>query len=179
MSCSQSLLRRTLISNYLGFALLLGLALTQSSVGPFLAVTGVHPDLVLMAVVGWTLLRGPGEGVLWAIVGGLCLDLLSSGPFGLMTIALVITSLLAGLGHGRVFGGYIVLPLVLAFPLSLVYYLSYTLLLNVFGWSVVWLPALANVILPVSLLNIVVMLVLFPPLYALHRRTGRKEISWR
>lgn len=159
--------------------MLLGLALAQSSVGPFLTVAGVHPDLVLMAVVGWTFLRGPGEGVMWAIVGGLCLDLLSSGPFGLMTVALVVASLLAGLGYGRIFGGYLVLPLALAFPLSLVYYLVYMLLLIVFSQSVDWLPALTTVILPASLLNIAAMLVLFPPLRALHRRTGREQIGWR
>lgn len=158
--------------------MLLGLALVQSSVGPFLTIADVHPDLVLMAVIGWTLLRGPGEGLLWAIAGGLCLDLLSSGPFGLMTVALIVTSRLAGLGYGRVFGGYIVLPLVFVFPLSLVYYLSYTLLLDLLGNPVAWLPAMASIILPASLLNIGVMLILLPPLRLLHRFTGREEINW-
>jgi rod shape-determining protein MreD len=153
--------------------------LVQSSVGPFLTVAGVHADLVLMAVVGWTFLRGPGEGIMWAIVGGLCLDLLTSGPFGLMTVALVVTSLLATLGYGRIFGGYLVLPLALAFPLSLVYYLAYTLLLAAFGRPIDWLPALVAVILPASLLNIAAMLVLFPALRTLHRRTGREQIGWR
>jgi len=170
--------KRAPLSSYIGFVLLLGLTLVQSSIGPFFTIAGRHLDLVLTAVVGWTLLRGPGEGVLWAIAGGLCLDLFSSGPFGLMTIALVVTSLLAGLGYGRVFGGYMVLPLVVAFPFSLVYYLVYTLLLDVSGRSVAWLPALTNVILPASLLDIVAMLILFPPLRMLHRRAGREEISW-
>jgi site-specific recombinase len=144
--------------------LLLGLALAQSSLGPFLTVAGVHADLVLMAVVGWTFLRGPGEGI---------------GPFGLMTVALVAASLLATLGYGRVFGGYLVLPLALAFPLSLAYYLAYTLLLAAFGRAIDWLPVLTTIILPASLLNIAAMLVLFPLLRALHRRTGREQIGWR
>jgi rod shape-determining protein MreD len=176
---SRSPGRRASISDYLGFILLLGLALAQSSVGPFLIVAGVHADLVLMAVVGWTFLRGPGEGIIWALVGGLCLDLLTSGPFGLMTVALVVTSLLATLGYGRVFGGYLVLPLAFAFPLSLVYYLAYTLLLATFGRAVDWLPVLTTIILPASLLNIAAMLALFPLLRVLHRRTGREQISWR
>jgi rod shape-determining protein MreD len=178
-SSSRSPGRRASISDYLGFVLLLGLALAQSSLEPFLTVAGVHADLVLMAVVGWTFLRGPGEGIIWALVGGLCLDLLTSGPFGLMTVALVAASLLATLGYGRVFGSYLVLPLALAFPLSLAYYLAYTLLLAAFGRAVDWLPVLTTIILPASLLNIAAMLVLFPPLRALHRRTGREQISWR
>jgi rod shape-determining protein MreD len=158
--------------------LLLGLALVQSSLGPFLTIFGVHPDLALVAVIGWTLLRGSREGLLWAVLGGICLDLLSSGPFGANTLALIITCLLAGLGYGRVFGGYLVIPLSLAFPLSLAYYLSYTLFLGVLNQPVAGLPALANVILPAAVLNIAAMLLLFPPLRLLHRRTGHEEMSW-
>jgi hypothetical protein len=32
--------------------------------------------------------------------------------------------------------------------------------------------------LPASVINIVAMLFLFPPLRLLHRRTGREEIGW-
>ena len=157
---------------------MLGLALIQSSIGPFLSVLGVHPDLVLVAVIGWTLLRGPGEGLVWAVVGGLALDLLSSGPFGAATLALIVASLLAGLGYGRAFGPDLVIPLVATFPLSLVYYVTYALLLSVLNHPVAWLPTLADVILPASLLNIPAMLLVFPVLRLLHRRTGREEISW-
>lgn len=116
--------------------------------------------------------------MLWAIVGGLCLDLFSGGPFGVTTVALIVASSLARLGYGRVFGGYMVLPLALAFPLSLAFYLTCTLLLNAFGRPIAWLPALTDVILPASLLNIGAMLILFPPLRLLYRRTGRQQISW-
>lgn len=150
----------------------------QSSIGPFLTIAGVHPDLVLIAVIGWTLLRGSREGVLWAIIGGLALDLLSSGPFGVMTIALVVTSLMSRLGYGRVFGSYLTIPLALTFPLSLVYYLTCTLLLSVLNAPLTFIPALTNTILPASVLNMAGMLILFPPLRLLHRRTGREEIGW-
>jgi hypothetical protein len=112
--------------------MLLGLALIQSSLGPFLTIANVRPDLVL----------------------------------------------LARLGYGLIFGGYLTIPLTLTFPLSLAYYLTYTLLLNVLSQPLPWLPALSNVILPASVLNIAAMLLLFPLLRLLHRRTGREEISW-
>jgi rod shape-determining protein MreD len=171
-------LRRRTISGYLGLAVLLGLVLIQSSIGPFLTVVGVHPDLVLVAVVGWTLLRGTREGLVWALIGGFALDLLSGGPFGAVTVALVITSLLANLGYGRVFGGYLVLPMVLTFPLSLAYYLMYTLLLSMLGQPVAWVSTVADIILPAAVLNIAAMLILFPLLRLLHRRTGREEMDW-
>jgi rod shape-determining protein MreD len=150
----------------------------QSSLAPSLTAAGLHPDLVLVAVISWTLLRGAREGLLWAVIGGLSLDLLSSGPFGASIVALVLTGWLARLGFGRMFGGYLVLPLTLTFPLSMVYYLTYALLLNVLGRPVAWLPALTYVILPASLFNIAAMLLLFPLLRLLHRRTGREEITW-
>ena len=170
--------RKIPISGYLGLAVLLGLALIQSSLGPFLTIVGVHPNLVLVAVIGWTLLRGPGEGLVWAIIGGLALDLLSGGPFGAATLALVITSVLTSLGYGRVFGGYLILPLALTFPLSLAYYLIYLLLLSVFNRPVAWISSVADIILPASMVNMAAMLILFPLLRALHRRTGREEIGW-
>jgi rod shape-determining protein MreD len=156
----------------------LGLALIQSSLASLFPVLGVHPDLVLIAVIGWTLLRGTEEGVLWAIIGGLCLDLFSGGPFGVITVALVFTSLLANLGYGRVFGGYLTLPLFLTFPLSLAYYLVYISLLAVLNRPLAFLPTLSSIILPASLINTGFILFLFPPLRLLHRRTGREEIGW-
>jgi rod shape-determining protein MreD len=150
----------------------------QSSLGPSIAVAGLHPDFVLVAVISWTLLRGGQEGLLWAIIGGLSLDLLSIGPFGASLIALVVTGLLAMIGFGRMFGGYLVLPLALAFPLSMTYYLIYGSLLSVFGKPIAWLPSLTYVVLPASLLNMAAMLLVFPLLRLLHRRTGREEITW-
>ena len=158
--------------------MLLSLTLIQSSVGPFLSIAGIHPDLVLVAVISWTLLRGPREGLLWAVIGGISLDLLSSGPFGVTTVALAVTSLLAGLAYGRTFGGYLIIPVSVTFPLSLAFYLIYVTLLSLLKQSVVWLPALATAMVPASVLNMAAMLFLFPLLRLLHRRTGREEMSW-
>ena len=63
---------------------LLGLlALLQSSLLPPFSIIGAHPDLILLAVVSWTLQRGLTEGLTWAFVGGLWLEALSGAPLGL------------------------------------------------------------------------------------------------
>jgi rod shape-determining protein MreD len=157
---------------------LLGLALVESSWGGVLNVRGVHPDLVLVAVISWTLLRGVTDGLVWAFVGGLCLGLLSSAPFGLTIAPLALVCLLARLGYSRVYGAHIVLPLFLIFPLSVVYYLSCTLLLSLTGRPIAWSTTLVHIILPASLFNIVAMLVLFPLLRRLHRRISPPAIGW-
>lgn len=158
--------------------MLLGLALVESSWGNVLNVAGVHPDLVLVAVISWSVLRGAPEGLVWAVVGGLCLNLFSSGPFGLIIAPLAIVCLLARLGYSRVYGAHIALPLFLTFPLSVVFYLSYALLLSLTGRPLAWSATLVQIILPASLLNIVAMLVLFPLLRRLHRRVSPPAISW-
>jgi rod shape-determining protein MreD len=59
-------------------------------------VAGVHPDLVLLAVVGWAALHRLEDGLLWATLGGIATDLLSAGPFGSSVLALVGASLVGG-----------------------------------------------------------------------------------
>ncbi len=58
--------------------------------------------LVLVTVVAWSLLRGSREGFVWAFFGGLALDLISSGPLGVSSIALLVVCALAGLTEGHV-----------------------------------------------------------------------------
>ncbi|HID87983.1 MAG TPA: rod shape-determining protein MreD, partial [Anaerolineae bacterium] len=50
---------------YATIGLLVGIALLQTSFVPHLSIRGVKPDLMLMAVVSWSLLRGAGEGIAW------------------------------------------------------------------------------------------------------------------
>jgi len=126
---------------------------------------------VLLAVISWTALRGAAEGWIWSLIGGIGLDLLSNAPFGLSIISLVVICLLVRLAHSRVYGTSLVLPLLLTFPLSIIYYLISMLLLTLTGIPINWDATLLGIALPASLLNVVAILVLFPLLRALHRRT--------
>jgi rod shape-determining protein MreD len=71
---------------------LLPAAILQVTLAPRLEVAGAFPNLVLLAVVGWTLVRGAGSGLRWAIAGGLLLDLVSPGPLGLHALALAVAA---------------------------------------------------------------------------------------
>jgi rod shape-determining protein MreD len=73
-------------------------ALLQVSLLPALQVGGVYPNLPLMVIVAWALLRGARSAVIWALIAGLWLDLLSSRAFGGYTLGLVVAAYLAGLG---------------------------------------------------------------------------------
>lgn len=163
---------------YLYFGVLLGLALLQSTVMPKITVLGVHPDLVLMAVTSWSLLRGSEEGMLWALVGGVALDLFSGAPFGIYSLSLLLIGFAAGLGPRNMLRIDILAP-ILVIPLStLVYLLATMALLSALGWEMEWSARLRTVLLPSILVNSLGMPFVYLPARLLHRRVAREEISW-
>jgi rod shape-determining protein MreD len=163
---------------YLYFGVLLGLALLQSTVMPKITVLGVHPDLVLMAVTSWSLLRGSEEGMLWALVGGVALDLFSGAPFGIYSLSLLLIGFAAGLGPRNMLRIDILAP-ILVIPLStLVYLLATMALLSALGWEMEWGARLRTVLLPSILVNSLGMPFVYLPARLLHRRVAREEISW-
>lgn len=123
-------------------------------------------------------MRGLRDGVVWAVIGGLSLDLLSGGPFGLFTLAMLVMALVASLFHGRLFGSSIILPLSLTFPLSLLFNGLALLLLNLLGRPIVWNEAFSAVLVPVAIFNTAVMLLVFPLLYMLNRWLNPQPLSF-
>ncbi len=131
-----------------------------------------------MLVIGWVILRGLGEGLVWALIGGLSLDLVSGAPFGILTLTMLIVALVTNLSHGRVFGSSIVLPLSLTFPLSLLFNGLTLLLLTLLGRPIIWSSAFFDVLLPAALFNTAVMILVFPLLYLLNRTLNPQQLSF-
>ena len=158
--------------------ILIGATLFQTTVLPYIEINGVHPDLVLILVVGWVILRGVEQGLVWALIGGISIDFISAAPFGIFTLALIIVALITSLVHGLTFGSSIVLPLSLIFPLSLLFNGIALLFLNVLGRPVIWTDALVNVLIPVAIFNTGVMVLVFPLLYLLNRWLNPQPLSF-
>lgn len=148
------------------------------TLAPYVKINGVHPDLVLILVIGWVILRGVGEGLIWALVGGVSLDLVSSGPFGVFTVTMLLVALAASVSHGRVFGSSIVLPLSLTFPLSLLFNGLALLLLALLGRPVIWTEAFVYVLVPAAIFDMVLMMLVFPLLYLLNRVLNPQPLSF-
>lgn len=156
----------------------MGAALLQATVSPFIKINNVHPDLVFVLVTGWIILRGLEEGLSWALIGGLSLDVISGAPFGVLTLTMLIVALVTNLSHGRVFGSSIVLPLSLTFPLSLLFNGLALLMLNLLGRPVIWSVAFFDVLLPAAVFNTAVMILVFPLLYLLNRALHPQQLSF-
>ncbi len=116
--------------------------------------------------------------MIWALIGGIGLDLLSGAPFGTFTVILVVLSLLAGLGELSVFRTHLALPLVATLAATLAYDLFFLLLLYARGCSIAWADSLIKVVLPSTLFNVLLAPFVYKALYWLHRKTGREEMAW-
>ena len=85
-------------SGLIGAGVLLTAALVQGSMLPFFIGDHVPVNLVLVLVVGWALLRGLQSALVWAVVGGLWLDLLSGVPLGTAMLALSLVAYACTIG---------------------------------------------------------------------------------
>jgi rod shape-determining protein MreD len=160
VGCSSEHLERSersAINPYLAAVSLLLIALLQTSVMPGLTWSGVMPDLMLLVVVSWSLLRGTREGVLWALGGGLLLDLMSGGPFGVAVVALFLSSAIIGMGELNVVRDSLWLPLVASILATVTYDVAYWTILQVVGRSFYTVHELLQVLGPSLVVNALVM----------------------
>ncbi|OLC24673.1 MAG: rod shape-determining protein MreD [Actinobacteria bacterium 13_1_20CM_2_65_11] len=79
-----------------GLLFLLAAALVQVTWASRLEVAGAFPNVVLIAIIGFTWSQGVRAGLLWACVGGLLLDLNAPGPLGPHALALLVSAYVTG-----------------------------------------------------------------------------------
>ncbi len=137
------------------------LALLQSTIAGHLAVRGALPGIVLICVVDWGILRGTDEGMLWAFIAGLCLDVFSGWPPGTNTVSLVVVASLVSLGQGTFIRTHALLPPATVFGATILFYCIALFILESTNHPVVWIDALRDTVLPVALYNAVLNVPLF------------------
>ncbi len=162
---------------YLTIFLLVSAALAQSSLAPHLSWRGLRPDLVLIFVVSWGLIRGVREGAIWGFIGGISLDLLSASPLGLSAIVLTLMGLLAGIARRGLYRRNLLFPLAAILLATLIYNSLFLLAWRSLGHTVAWSGAFSYLFPPSVLLNMLLTLPLYPFLFWLHRRFGRARLE--
>jgi rod shape-determining protein MreD len=155
---------------WLSIPVLAAMVALQVALVPSLDIEQARPQLVLIWVVCWAVVRGRGEALPWAIVGGLLLDLLSQLPPGSHLLALSLVAFLADLGH-RVMRGntwlFAAASVVLA---SLVYDYFLLAILAVTGHRLDLSGAMGTLVLPSAAYNLVLMVPLLAILKAVDQR---------
>ena len=141
----------------LGFA-----ALLQSTAVARLKIAGVKPDLVLLALLAWTLIYGGQSGVVLAFVGGIALDIFSGGPMGASSLSLMAASAVTGIGHGTLYRYNPLVPVVVTMVGTVVYSFAYLGILFVLGLGLPFMSTVTHVIVPSILYNATLMLCATP-----------------
>lgn len=151
--------------------LLTSVALVQTVLLSRVNLWGARPDLMLLVVLVWAVVRGVDEGLVWGFVGGLILDLFSGGPLGATVLALLSVVLLAGQPWGQGLSSPVARLLLPALIGVIVYHLVLLFVLGWTGHAVDWAFALLRVAGPSALLNTLLAPFVQQPLAWLERRT--------
>ena len=149
----------------------------QSALAPFLSFYTVHPDLLLVLVVAWSMVNDLEDSLPLAFVGGALLDLLSPGPFGLFIFSVLVVVLVAGFWRDKLSYNSFLLAILLMLPYSILFYLIILPLLWVTGYPMTGLgQAFASIIFPASLMNVGVMAGVYPLFCWLNRFKQQDEL---
>ena len=152
---------------YVALPLLIVLAVFQSSFLARFPLSGGTMQLAIVVVIGWAVLRGAYEGMLWAFLAGVFLDLFSFAPLGTTSLALMVAVLVMVRVQQHMPENPYVIPLLLTALAFSLYLLLDLLILRVAGYPLGWSP-LSH--LPLfTLLHVLVGLPVFWMLHTLER----------
>jgi rod shape-determining protein MreD len=142
----------------IGIPLVVVLAILQSAVFSHLGILDGRLDLVLLAVVSWSLAGRPVEAMVWGWVGGLTLDLLSGMPFGVSAILLVLIAYLGAFTEGRFWEGHGLVPLAAVLAAAALFHIAGGAALLLSGSAIDVAAGLGRVVLPSLFLDLVLAL---------------------
>jgi rod shape-determining protein MreD len=160
------------------FAIATGLAavaaLIQSLTGPSLPLVRGRPDLVIVVVLAWSMLRGSGEGAFAGFVGGVLLDSVSYTPFGVNAALLGLLGYFTGLPEVNVYRGNLPYFLGTAAVATLLYHTLYFLVLQALGMNMPPIYQTYAMAVPAAFLNAL----LLAPTFIICRRLLRGLAGW-
>jgi rod shape-determining protein MreD len=142
----------------IGIPLVALLAIVQSSLLATLRILDGSADLVLIAVVSWSLTGRMHESMVLALAGGLFLDLLSGGPFGLTAIGLILVAYLVSFLEGRFWEANFLIPLGVMAAAAAIYHADLALAAAVTGRPIDIPLAVSRVFLPSAFLDVMLSL---------------------
>lgn len=160
----------------LALALPVAGALLQGTLAPLIAIGGIRPSVPVLIAGSWSVATGAGEGIWWAFVAGIATDLLSGGPLGAYTVALLPAVALIGVGERP-----IVRPIPVLSGASLVALaafasaLLYAGILAFLGRPLDPLPILIAQVFAAAIYTGVLALGVYPLARVLRRRTGSES----
>ena len=151
------------MSYYIGPPLVLLLALVEASVLPLFRIVGLQPNLVLVLLMVWLMLRGPKEAFILIAIAGVCIGLVDGAPLGTAVLALAPLVLLHEMRGAQLRESGLILTTLFLLVMTFTYNLTYFLVFALHGEAGSLADAFTRVIIPTALLNVLALL----PFYAI------------
>lgn len=120
-------------SIYIAIPLMMVLSLLQTAVMPYFTIADLSPQLPLLVALAWGYLHSVDEGVQWAFVGGLAIDLFSMTPLGVTAISYLLAVTAVVWIQKEFPPSHFLLPAVLAAVATIIFLLCDLILLRLFG----------------------------------------------
>lgn len=146
------------MSYLIGIPLLALLAILQSVIFNDLTLLDGRPDLILLTVVAWGINARSRDAMIWGLIGGLFLDLLSGLPLGTSAIILVAIAYLVSFTEGRFWEANFLMPMGAMILFSFLYHLFNLIILWILGKQIDLSYTLVRLILPSVFLNLILSL---------------------
>jgi rod shape-determining protein MreD len=147
----------------LAIPILGSLLILQTAVFSQLPLLRGTTDLVMVAIIAWSLQKSVKTAWQWGIIGGLLVSLSTALPFGLPIIGYLLVVGMALLLRQRVWQVPLLAMFVATFLGTLITQALAVLVLRLTGTPLAWLESVNMITLPSMLLNLVVAI----PAYAL------------
>ncbi|PJF42145.1 MAG: rod shape-determining protein MreD [Phototrophicales bacterium] len=146
---------------YVGIPLLILVAVFDTTLMTLLWLWGGGPNLMLMVIVSWALLVDLREALPWAILGGVFRDLLSEIPTGSSSLFFVILVIVIDLYLPKLNWRSLLIPILTIGAATVAYMLYIFAILVIIGWPVPKFAVLTYVILPSTIENMLLVLIVF------------------
>jgi rod shape-determining protein MreD len=153
--------------------------LLQTTLLHYAAILGVIPNILVVFVIITGLLRGNTEGGIVGFFAGMGIDLLFGGVLGFYALLGLYLGIAAGSVSRRLFRENLLVAVFFTFVYSVLYESLIYVINNIMSGNMQFMFALTDVILPESVYNSIIAVLVFPFLIRAERWFEGRESNVR
>lgn len=142
-------------------AVIIGLVLIQTSAAPTFEVLGVAPNLLLVALCAWAVVRPPRESMYLVPMAGIWVGLLSFQDMAVSVAAFAPVVVLAALRAQIATHSEFAWMLAVVIGATVLHFLALATSVVVEGSRLDWTDALTNVLMPSVMVNLLTALLVY------------------
>jgi rod shape-determining protein MreD len=165
------------MATLIGVPLLATFAILQSAILNDLTLLEGRIDLILIVVVAWGINGRSRDAMIWGIIGGIFLDLLSGVPLGLTAIVLVLIAYLVSYTEGRFWEANFLMPMGVMILFSLLFHFCNLAIMWILGKQIDLAFTFVRLILPSTFLNLLLALPISQLIKSLSRAIYPPEVK--